>query len=1056
MLLQKFTEIFVKIKSRKIKYINLIFLFLIFLFLFLAMPKIWAQTAPVEMIEFFSEKQDYNKKENGAWRVRKSAKWINKNKVRMNVDIDTVAEQRNNNMDVIVVADISSAMTGFKLEKVKSDLLEFADDFLVNKNNTISLISFADSAELVTAFDSDINSVTTSINSLRYVGRSNYYKAFVKVGALLKNYKKEKNRDCMVLFLTGSYPSIETPNEEGYFNYLKDTYPYLGINAVQYGMGDSIQSFLKNISDKQYLVLESTQDNILFEAFKDSELYTNFEYIDFFNSNYFYLDSVDDVNVTQGEIAYSDTNHRINWKISNLKSGMKVKMTIDLTLNSEYFNKIDLYSTNSKQQVLSEIKQISENVENNESLIMLNGAKINYDLNEPAGCNILDKSDEETYFVSEEVTLSDKKPICDGYLFKGWKILESGVKQIDKEHFIMPSKDVNLRAQWSKISINKKMQGEVYTAPVGVLQVADKTGTQKFWKYKESIKNVVFQNNLEPVLNASESWDVSEAQNKTVMAYLVPNTEDTEKYTLYIQADNGISANKNSSYLFNEFIALESIDGLNYLDTTNTEDMSFMFGWDSALTSVDVSMFDTSKVTTMQNMFRDMGALKTLDVSGFDTSKVTDMRWMFGGTGSLKELDVSNFDTSNVTDMYAMFAGIGVTTLDLSNFDTSNVTTMYAMFSSTNNLVNLKIDSFNTSKVTNMQGLFSGCLNIKTIDLSNFDTSKVTTMRLMFNSCKALTSLNLTNLKTENVIDMSAMFGNCTSLRELDVSSFNTENVTNMTDMFNSCYTLTSLTLSNFDTKNVTVMKGMFAYCKALKSLNLSTFNTAKVTDMSAMFSECKALTSLTVNKFNTTNVTNMSNMFGGCSVLKSLDVSNFNTAKVTNMSYMFYDCGLTSLNVSNFNTAIVTNMSHMFQSCWYITAITQNFNTANVTDFSFMFSGCQKLTTLSVANFRTPKATTMEAMFEDCTVITSMNFTNFDTRNVKNMDKMFENCWNIIGTITIRNPSTTYSEMLYETANSTSAKLVLNYTSATSSLVNSMIASKSSDAKVSKGSLVT
>lgn len=60
---------------------------------------------------------------------------------------------------------------------------------------------------------------------------------------------------------------------------------------------------------------------------------------------------------------------------------------------------------------------------------------------------------------------------------------------------------------------------------------------------------------------------------------------------------------------------------------------------------------------------------------------------------------------------------------------------------------------------------------------------------------------------------------------------------------------------------------------------------------------------------------------------------------------------------------------------------------------------------------------------------------------------KIYGDIWNVF---------TTYSEMFYETANSTSAKLVLNYTSATSSLVNSMIASKSSDAKVSKGSLVT
>jgi hypothetical protein len=54
---------------------------------------------------------------------------------------------------------------------------------------------------------------------------------------------------------------------------------------------------------------------------------------------------------------------------------------------------------------------------------------------------------------------------------------------------------------------------------------------------------------------------------------------------------------------------------------------------------------------------------------------------------------------------------------------------------------------------------------------------------------------------------------------------------------------------------------------------------------------------------------------------------------------------------------------------------------------------------------------------------------------------------------ITIRNPNTTsYSGMFDSVATKTGSKITVNYTSATSSLVDQMIATKSSDSNVVKG----
>ena len=134
--------------------------------------------------------------------------------------------------------------------------------------------------------------------------------------------------------------------------------------------------------------------------------------------------------------------------------------------------------------------------------------------------------------------------------------------------------------------------------------------------------------------------------------------------------------------LFSSWFALLSIERLDYLDTSQVTDMSYMFTNCTGLQTLDVSNFDTSQVTNMSMMFYNCRGLQTLDVSNFETSQVTDMSYMFDACSGLQTLDVSNFETSQVTDMSSMFdACSGLQTLDVSNFDTSQVTNMRVCFS---------------------------------------------------------------------------------------------------------------------------------------------------------------------------------------------------------------------------------------------------------------------------------------------------------------------------------------------------------------------------------------
>ena len=207
-----------------------------------------------------------------------------------------------------------------------------------------------------------------------------------------------------------------------------------------------------------------------------------------------------------------------------------------------------------------------------------------------------------------------------------------------------------------------------------------------------------------------------------------------------------------------EMTNLESITGMDNIDTSKATDMSSMFNGDFNLANLDVSNFDTSNVINMSWMFNDNQKLETIDVSKFNTSKVNNMAGMFRATELLTDLNVSNFDTSKVKDMSSMFfQNMTLKSLDVSNFNTSQVTNMSNMFGR-NRLTALNLANFDTSKVTDMDGMFTHSQVLTSLALPNFDTSKVTTMANMFAWDDVLISLDLSSFDTSNVTDISRMF----------------------------------------------------------------------------------------------------------------------------------------------------------------------------------------------------------------------------------------------------------------------------------------------------------
>jgi surface protein len=427
------------------------------------------------------------------------------------------------------------------------------------------------------------------------------------------------------------------------------------------------------------------------------------------------------------------------------------------------------------------------------------------------------------------------------------KALE-GDQAIDKG-IIKKNQTINYKMRlWFANDIPQSEENKVFKAKLNIVgsqntrMMATNNYDGTLWNKKQStVTKIVFQDSINKIEGESESWDISSAKNKTVMARLVPNTDDTTTNTLYIQGNGGVTANYDSNHLFYQFRKLTEIENINLLDTSNVTNMWYMFRECSSLTSLDVSKFDTSNVTNMSSMFSECNSLTNLDVSNFNTSKIKNMGYMFSGCSRLTSLDVSNFNTSKVTSMYDMFEDCsGLTSLDVSNF--------------------------NTSQVTSMNSMFSGCKGLTSLDVSKFDTSQVTDMNAMFSGCNSLTSLDVSIFDTSQVKNMRSMFRSCTNLTNLDVSNFDTSQVTDMNAMFSGCNSLTSLDVSNFDTSNVTIMNSMFSYCNNLAILNLGNFNTSQVTNMDNMFLYCQRLTSLDFRKATFDKVTSYTDMFNGTS----------------------------------------------------------------------------------------------------------------------------------------------------------------------------------------------
>ena len=454
--------------------------------------------------------------------------------------------------------------------------------------------------------------------------------------------------------------------------------------------------------------------------------------------------------------------------------------------------------------------------------------------------------------------------------------------------------------------------------PTGMVAQKAASSSKYIATYESSTQTLTFKKNVGETLPKNSAW----VEDKQTVATI--NNNIGNGTIVHIVFDESFSTYAPTSLngFFENLTRLETITGLEYLNTEKVTNMRYMFYNCSSLTSLDVTHFNTATVTDMGYMFYNCSSLTTIYASSkFVTPQVSSSLNMFYNCKKLKGEE--EWKKGKATDKtYAKTAGgyfrdkaydnrpwvkyadgtltfrCGYKkTLGENEYELNSGKNQPKWYTYNNNISRVVFEaSFANARPTSCYAWFLNFKNLTQIEgIENLNTENVTSMRDMFNGCSSLTSLDLTNFNTAKVTDMKLLFANCSALESLDLSMFNTENVTSMPSMFNGATNLKTLNVSNFNTEKVNNMGHMFANCPNLTSLDLSSFNTKGVEYVDNIFKNCSNLTTIyaSENFAFGSGLKNGADMFLGCDKLKGfIDYINNTDEDKNNSEFANYKTG--------------------------------------------------------------------------------------------------------------------------------------------------------------------
>ena len=328
--------------------------------------------------------------------------------------------------------------------------------------------------------------------------------------------------------------------------------------------------------------------------------------------------------------------------------------------------------------------------------------------------------------------------------------------------------------------------------PAGMVAQKAASSSKYIATYKSSTQTLTFKKFVGETLLKNSAW----VEDKQTVAAI--NTKLGNGTIVHIVFDKSFSTYTPTSLssFFENLTKLETITGLEYLNTEKVTNMRYMFYNCSSLTTIYASSkFVTPQVSKSFNMFYNCKKLKGEEE--WTKGKATDKTYAKIDGGYFRDKAYDNRPWVKYADGTLTFRCGYKKTLGENEYELNSGENWPKWFTYASKISKVVFEaSFANARPTNCYAWFVNFKNLTQIEgIENLNTENVTSMRDMFNGCSSLTSLDLTNFNTAKVTDMKLLFAKCSALESLDLSMFNTENVTSMPSMFNG--TAASLALDD-------------------------------------------------------------------------------------------------------------------------------------------------------------------------------------------------------------------------------------------------------------------
>lgn len=371
---------------------------------------------------------------------------------------------------------------------------------------------------------------------------------------------------------------------------------------------------------------------------------------------------------------------------------------------------------------------------------------------------------------------------------------------------------------------------------------------------------------------------------------------------------------------FASLSALESICGLDRLDTSEVSDFAYLFYSCGSLTSLDVSSFDMKSSKDLRCMFSNCTDLEVLDLFDLIANKDSYLYRLFSGCNSLKKLDLSSWSMNGWTNTNAtsgIFDSCGLEEVVLPpSFSFSVVENGSGEYGRT----------FARSYINRQDYIVANCWyeNGYGRPYSYFDIGKAINERCGSKS----ESTRWTRYPVEDAY--AAVYKDSYSS---DLSlEFGRGNLDALSDRY-ADKTLRGIVLGfeyydwiALDIYNVPWIKSFDA--ANYKSVRVS--DAVSCVSLDNWFNGFRSCTVFDLSRLDTSKATSMICVFKDCQAVEELDLTGWDTSSMTSIGASvpnyapFYSClSLKRLNISTWDfSAAASSAQHMFTNCPYLEEI--------------------------------------------------------------------------------------------------------------------------------------